>query len=101
MRLAWGTSKERAFEEIEMIDKKSEEQLVQTWSDFIHTHHYQTQTTFYDSLMARHPRRSCEHLWARFMEGRWPSKWKEFPRAASFDELYRWLEPRLAAEQNS
>jgi hypothetical protein len=101
LRLGWGTPENRKFEETEIIDIKPEAELVQTWSDFIHTHHYQTQTSFYDSLMARHPRRTCEHLWARLMEGRWPQKWVEFPHESSFDELYQWLEPRLVAEQNS
>src|SRR5207247_5477484 len=100
LRLGWGTPEQRQFEETEIIDIKTEAELVKTWSDFIHTHHYQTRTTFYDSLMARHPRRTCEHLWARFMEARWP-EWADFPREASFDELYRWLEPRLVVEQNA
>lgn len=98
MRTGWGTPEERKFEETEIIDIKTEGELVQTWSDFIHTHHYQTRTSFYESLAARHPRRTCEHLWARLMEARWPQR-VEFPRAASFDELYAWLRPRLEAEQ--
>ena len=94
-----GNAEDRKFEETEIIDIKTEEELHRTWTDFIHTHHSQCCTNFYDSLMARHPRRTCEHLWARLMEGRWPQKWSEFPRKASFDELYQWLEPRLVAEQ--
>jgi hypothetical protein len=99
LRDGWGTSEKRQFEETEIIDTKTEAELVQTWSDFIHTHHYQTRTSFYDSLMARHPRRTCEHLWACLIEARWPQR-VDFPRDASFDELYEWLEPRLVAEQN-
>jgi hypothetical protein len=97
LHLAWGKPEDRRFEEVEIIDKKTEPEVVQTWSGFIHTHHYQTQTSFYNSLMARHPRRTCEHLWARLMEARWPQR-VEFPREASFEELYRWLAPRLEVE---
>ncbi|HEY5505003.1 MAG TPA: hypothetical protein VIK28_07585, partial [Sedimentisphaerales bacterium] len=99
LRAGWGTPEERKFEETEIIDEKTEGELVQTWSDFIHTHHYQTHTSFYESLIIRHPRRSCENLWTRLMEGRWTEKWVEFPRQASFDELYQWLQPRIEAEQ--
>ena len=98
LRAGWGTPKERMFEETEIIDIKTKGELVQTWADFIHTHHYQTCTNFYESLTAQHPRRTCEHLWARLMEARWPDR-VEFPREASFDELYEWLRPRLEVEQ--
>jgi hypothetical protein len=101
LRRGWGTPGERAFEETEIIDIKTEEELVGTWSEFIHTHHYQIATTFYDSLIARHPRRTCEHLWTRLMEARWTQKWMEFPAESTFDELYQWMKPRLEAEHNA
>lgn len=98
LRAGWGTPTTRQFEETEIINTADADVLTRTWSDFIHTHHFQIYANFYDSLMARHPRRTCEHLWARLMEGRWPKKANDFPSGASFNDLYRWLQPRLEAE---
>lgn len=98
MRFAWGKPEGRELEETEIIDIKSEESLVQAWSDFIHTHHYRIHSCFYDSLMARHPRRTCEALWACLMECQF-LEGENFPRQVLFDELYRWLRPRIGAER--
>ena len=68
MSQAWGKVEERQFEETEIIDIKSEEELIQTWKPFIHTHHYQTSKSFYNSILARHPRRSCDAMWAQLMD---------------------------------
>lgn len=100
MKEGWGTSDERNMEEIEIIDIRDEESLRSSWDEFIHTHHYTIKPSFYDSCIARHPRRSCEALWARLMENTFICPFP-IPRAAQFDGLYNWLRPQIEAEDHS
>lgn len=64
----WGSSDERNLEEIEIINTRPRDELIETWKDFIHTHHYQTTKNFFESFIANHPRRTCEAMWAQLME---------------------------------
>ena len=97
MKTAWGDKEARNLEETEIIDIRSEDDLTSVWSPFIHSHHYSISKSFYDSYMAKHPRRSGEALWqclmeARFIEG------ADFPKDKDFDSLYDWLKPKIEAE---
>lgn len=94
---AWGSPEERDLEEVEIIDILKDDILTERWDRFIHTHHYQIRSSFYDSLLSRHPRRTCEALWSslmdcRFLEG------SRIPQNSSFNELYDFLRPRIDAE---
>jgi len=99
MKTAWGDVHSRQLEQTEMIDVRTEEDLTATWSPFIHTHHYNIQTTFYDSYIARFPRRSGEALWAQLMEVKF-LKPHAFPKDVGFPELYDWLRPRIEVEKD-
>src|SRR6202020_2405541 len=44
MKRAWGRVAERNLEEIEIIDIRPGAELRDTWSSFIHTHHYRIVT---------------------------------------------------------
>ncbi|MBV9658087.1 MAG: hypothetical protein JO295_08245 [Verrucomicrobia bacterium] len=100
LKNAWGDVEKRNLEEIEIIDIRTEEDLLATWEPFIHTHHYKIGTSFYDSYIGRHPRRSCEALWARLMECLFPEG-TNIPANADFDELYDWFQPRIDAENGT
>jgi hypothetical protein len=97
MKEAWGPAIERNLEEIEIIDIKSREELKETWSPFIHTHHYRTYHSLYDSWMASYPRRSCEAMWRTLMENN-PARPAAFPGGLDFHQLWAWLEPLVAYE---
>ena len=99
MKAAWGDVEARNLEETELIDIRSEQELTKTWAPFIHTHHYRCVSSFYESLLGRHPRRSCEALWACLMDCLFLDG-AEIPRDADFDGLYEFLEPRRLAERN-
>lgn len=96
-RDAWGTWQDRQFEQFEIIDVRPEDELIETWDDFIHTHHYTVETSFYDSHVALHPRRSGEAYHAQFLEARWPEG-NPLPRELPRTELWNWLKPLLSAE---
>lgn len=100
MKDAWGNIYNRNLEEIEIINTEKEEVLTATWNDFIHTHHYQIATNFYDSWMARHPRRTCEAMWNQLMEARFVSD-NKIPKDFGFNDLWKWYEPLLEAEKQS
>jgi len=59
---AWGDPYKRSQEQIEIIDTKDDAVLRETWDPFIHSHHYQTSKSFFESIIARNPRRSCEAM---------------------------------------
>lgn len=53
MKKAWGSVDKRKFEEIELIDIRNEEEVIDSWNQFIHTHHFSFHTSFFDSTLAR------------------------------------------------
>ena len=100
MKEGWGEPNNRSLEEIEIIDIRDEEALRSSWDEFIHTHHYRTITSFYDSYVGRHPRRSCEALRSQLMDSMFIVPFP-IPRDAEFEKLYEWLQPRINAENKS
>ena len=99
MKTAWGKIQARNLEETEIIDIRSESDLTSVWRPFIHSHHYRIRTSFYDSYIAKHPRRSGEALWQCLMEARFVEG-ANFPKDMDFLPLYKWLKPRIDAESN-
>lgn len=98
MSQAWGPPEERQFEEIEIIDIKDNDTLRKNWDRFIHTHHYQTINNFYDSWIAKHPRRTVEAhfdqtIAVKFIED------NPIPKEANFPELWDWFESLNKAEK--
>jgi len=97
MKTAWGTPDARYFEEVEIIDVVEEEKLATTWEPFINSHHYQIRNSFYNSYIGTHPRRSCETLFAMFMDVKFCDD-RKFPEKADFLGLYNWLQPLVSNE---
>ncbi len=62
LQKGWGSSEQRSMEDIEIIDKKPEDKIVKTWKSFIYSHHYSVISDYFDSSLARHPRRTGEAL---------------------------------------
>ncbi len=95
---AWGGAQARPMEQFEIIDVRSEEDLLKTWQRFIHTHHYEVHSTAYDSWLFNHPRRSGEayinqYLNALFIEN------NPIPRGNTFDEMWEWFSPLVERER--
>lgn len=97
MKSAWGPVEKREFEETEIIDIKPEDELAQTWSPFIHTHHYRVATNFYDSLIAHSPRRSCEAMRQQLMEAQFNHS-NPLPKNAGWDQLRAFYDTLLDDE---
>ncbi len=100
MKNAWGDVNSRELEQTEIIDIRNKDELVQTWSPFIHTHHYDIRTSFYESYIAKFPRRSGEALWAQLMECKWLDP-TPFPKEEkSFENLYKYLKEKINKENS-
>ena len=67
---------------------------------FIHTHHYEIHTDFYNSWIANHPRRSGEAYWNQYMEACFIEN-NPIPRTNDFDELWSWYRPLIDAERSA
>jgi hypothetical protein len=97
LKKGWGDAECRLMEETEIIDIRSESDLTAKWAPFIHSHHFAVRRSFYDSYIAKHPRRSCEAIWQRVAMARFVED-GSFPQDMDFNALHAWLRPRAAAE---
>jgi hypothetical protein len=93
----WGTVDERNMEQTEVIDIRPEDALRDLWSPFIHTHHFDIFRTFYDSWVARFPRRTGEIYWQQFYEANFVAD-NRVPQPTALAELQTWYRPLLEAE---
>ena len=94
---AWGGWKERNMEQFEIIDVRDERALVESWQTFIHTHHHEVHTDFYDSWIANHPRRTGEAYWSQYMDASFIDN-NPIPRTDTLEELWSWFKPLVDAE---
>lgn len=97
MGKAWDINDKKNFNEIEIIDIKSEEELHDTWSDFIVSHHYSCWESIRDSLIFRYPRRSCV-AWGESIMQLDPWKDNHLPEFNDIAKLQKWLSPLLRQE---
>ncbi len=89
LKNAWGNINNRSMEEFEIIDTREEDDLRETWSPFIHTHHYRVENSFYNSWIANHPRRTGEAYLNQFYEAMFIEN-NPLPKKAGFQELWEW-----------
>jgi len=97
LRDAWGGWQQRDLEQIEFIDVRQEDDLLDKWRLFIHTHHYEVHADFYDSWLAHHPRRTGEAYISQYLDAR-IIEYNPLPRTAGFEGLWAWFQPLVAAE---
>lgn len=62
LQKGWGSPDKRGMEDVEIIDTKAEDELTNVWDSFIHSDHYSVCSDFFNSSLARHPRRTGEAL---------------------------------------
>ena len=101
LKKSWGSTDDRNFEEVEIIDIKEEEYLIETWKDFIHTHHYETEKSFFNSNIARFPRRSCEAEFDRLFNLKWLDGEKGFEPGMNFEDIKKYINKVLRDEESN
>jgi len=97
MSEAWGSPSQRVLEETDFITLQSKEEVREVWRRFIHSHHFDVTDDFFESWLAKHPRRTGEayeaqYMEAKFVEGNPP------PRGGSLEDLWVWFDELLPAE---
>lgn len=98
MKSAWGDINQRVMEQTEIIDIKSEDDLCSTWEPFIHSHHYEIHSSFYESWIANHPRRSGEAYLNQYLDAQFIDN-NPIPKDRSFPELWSWYAPLKEVEE--
>lgn len=98
LKQGWGMPERRELEQVEVIDLKPEDELRQTWDSFILEHHYDTESSFYSSWIARHPRRSCDAVWRQTMELEFLTA-NPIPQQLPFSEQVAWFRQLISAER--
>lgn len=98
MKEAWGEKHQRQYEEFELItdpkctkSEKKKEVVRKSWDEFILEHHYGVHGCFYNSWLARHPRRSCQAFWDQSMELCWDTSPAKIPLDMSLEKLSEWF----------
>ncbi len=99
MKEAWGDVNDRPMEETEIIDIKLEAELVKKWGPFIHTHHYQTHQSFYESMSGIFPRRSVEMMRKQLIDAKFVDLFP-IPKKATWEELEAWIKPFIKQERD-
>lgn len=104
MQKAWGTSQQRNLEQFELIDIRDENEVKESWDGFIHSHHYDYCTDFFQSSIAQYPRRSFEAYWCQCFPSTVEEGFVEevpIPEKDihTFDEMWAWYEPLIQAEE--
>jgi hypothetical protein len=99
LKNGWGSAEDRQLEKFEIIDIRDPEELRATWDEFIHTHHYEIHDNFFDSFMAKYPRRTGESFWRQNLDAAWVEP-TPAPRGVTLDALRRWYIPLHDAEMS-
>lgn len=99
LKKAWGKVSDRNLEEIEIIDIRPEDEVITSWEEFIHTHHYSVFDNFYDSALGRFPRRTCELLFDNTQGNMWIHGDKGFKKEMNFEEITTLLQALLEDEK--
>ena len=89
LKEAWGDIEKRNMEDFEFIDIKSEDEIIDTWDKFIHTHHYTLTNDFFNSVLSMFPRRTTEELFDRTQNVKWlsPDEKSKFTSNLTFENL--------------
>jgi len=100
---SWGDVDDRNMEQFELIDVRSEDELTELWSNFIHTHHYDFENNFFDSILAKFPRRTSERYFHQFLPMTPSEAFQESnPVPNDFktlEEMCDWFRPLIKAEE--
>lgn len=96
----WGENKIRNFGEIQIIDIKPKDEVIDNWDEFFVRNHYSIIRDFQNSFLNRYPRRSCE-AWASAVLQNDPWADIEQYKGNSLDEYQKWILPIMKSEEQN
>ena len=97
MKEVFNEKRTNEFDQIELITTQNKDAVYNNWKPFIHTHHYDIYGDFYDSFLAKHPRRTGDAYWAQTMDGKFIED-NPIPTTHHFPQLWSWFERFKNAE---
>jgi len=100
MQNSWGNVEDRPIEQTNFITTRSEEDILANWKDLIHTHHYTIDNNFYDSWIAKHPRRTGEAYLNQYFDVKFIED-NPIPRDLDLPELWKWFLQFKKAEDDA
>jgi len=98
MSQAWGRPETRVMEQTAFITRQTEREIDEAWENFIHSHHYEVHSNFYDSWIANHPRRTGEAYLSQYIDAKYLDN-NPIPRSADFEGLWAWFDRFRPAEE--
>ncbi len=99
MKDAWLANTTGDINQVEIIDTKHEDELIENWRGFTPYHHYNITKDFYSSSIGLFPRRTCEAEW-RYSMPKEPVFYPHnpIPKSLGFEELWQWYTPLIDVE---
>ncbi len=97
MNTAW-SKQNRFIERVEVIDTKEKDVLLSQWAPFIIRTYFDYSANFYQSRIAKYPRRTCEALINQTVYAL-PVEENYLSPDADFDKLLSWVKPLIEAEK--
>ena len=73
--------------------------LLETWKKFIHTHHNEIHNDFFDSWIAKHPRRTGEAYYNQYILGKIIDD-NPIPRKKTLNEIWIWIQELIKVEKD-
>ena len=95
---AWGENALGAMNQVEIIDVLDEAKLRASWLDFIRFDHYEAHSDFYDSWIAKHPRRTGEAHRKQYWEAEFIVD-NDVPQDLDLDGIKNWYRRLIEVEQ--
>lgn len=99
MKEAWGNMDHRHLEQVTFISIQSEQEISENWEEFIFADHWELKDSFYDSWIAKHPRRTGEAYLNQFIKAKYIID-NSIPCHLDFPELWDWFRQFEEAETN-
>jgi hypothetical protein len=99
---AWGDPGLRNLEQVEIIDIQAKDVVINRWSRFIYSHHYDYCASYFDSVLALFPRRTGERFMHQFLPSTPAEAFQEtnpVPRQfETLEAMWEWHKPLIEAE---
>ena len=95
LKQAWDTE---SIKEFEIIDISDRDHLRMHWNPFIEKRDYQLNSAFFESIIGRHPRRSCESRYTMSIEA-FPFVPERFPECNTLHSLREFIQTFLDDEE--
>lgn len=100
---AYGGKDARSMEQFEIIDIQDEKTVVKRWDKFIHSHHYDYATDYFNSSLALNPRRTSEsyfqHILPMTLDDAFSASNPIPHDISTLKELWEWHQPLIDAEK--